>query len=72
MPLLEQICAQTYPGLQSNYLLGLCPTCRNPIFFPRVPAPEAKAAKDYVAAELLDRKLQEEEKARREVEELAA
>jgi hypothetical protein len=73
MPLLERICTQTYPGLNIQLLfrLGLCPTCRNPIFFPRVPAPEAKAAKEYVAAELRDRKQHEEEKARKE-EELAA
>ncbi|KAL3936640.1 MAG: hypothetical protein SGBAC_008085 [Bacillariaceae sp.] len=57
-----------HPSCAADYLLsgGNCPTCREPLFFPKVGKAEADAAEEYLEAELQRRRKEEEEAIRKE------
>ncbi|CAJ1945909.1 unnamed protein product [Cylindrotheca closterium] len=57
-----------HPSCAADYLLsgGNCPTCREPLFFPKVGKAEAAAAEEYLEAELQRRRKEEEEAIRKE------
>jgi len=50
---------------------GDCPSCRQPLFFPRISSQEARSAANHVEGQIIDRRRHEEEKIQKEAADLA-